>query len=293
MKLRAIVARARRGLRGDLRLYLVAVACLTVAFVCLGAALWGLENLAALHDRFAGPRRLTVLLRESPDTTPARELRAALAELVEVRSVRPRTAAELRDAFLADSALGEGLEALPADLFPASLEVTLVPGIDRERIRALAERIGRFPVVEGVETYEGWLGGFDRIVLGGRIVVGGLALLVLLSVLAVVGGTIRLTVAGRRAEIEVMKLCGATDGFVRGPFLVEGAVQGVVAAALATALLAGLYVLGRDALDATVGALTGGRTAFLAPWMLVAMWAGAALAGAVGSAVSLRRYLTV
>ncbi len=127
----------------------------------------------------------------------------------------------------------------------------------------------------------------------GRVASSGLAVLVLLCVLFVVGSTIRLAIAGRRDEIEVLKLCGASDGFVRGPFLVEGAVQGLVSALLALVLLFLVFSAVREHLDATVAALAGVRTVFLHPALGLALVFGGALLGAAGSAISVRRYLTV
>jgi len=121
----------------------------------------------------------------------------------------------------------------------------------------------------------------------------GLALLVMFCVVAVIGNTIRLAVARRRQEIEVMKLCGATNGFVRGPFVLEGMFQGFASALLAIlALLVGYLAL-HESVDSTLAALTGSRVVFLGAWTLVALLAGGAVIGAIGSAVSVRRYLSV
>ncbi len=127
----------------------------------------------------------------------------------------------------------------------------------------------------------------------GRGFVLVLGILVLLAVLFVVGNTIRLAVAGRREEIEVMKLCGADDGFVRGPFLVEGTVQGFAAALLSILILTAGFVSVRAELDGTLGALAGIQTTFLPPLLALLVLVAGALAGALGSALSLRRYLTV
>jgi cell division transport system permease protein len=109
----------------------------------------------------------------------------------------------------------------------------------------------------------------------------------------VVGNTIRLAVAGRRAEIEVLKLCGATDGFVRGPFVLEGTVQGLLAAVLAIGLLGVAFLFFRGSVDSTLAALAGIETVFLSPLIVIAIVLGGGLAGAAGSAWSLRRYLVV
>ncbi len=90
-----------------------------------------------------------------------------------------------------------------------------------------------------------------------------------------------------------MKLCGATNGFVRGPFVLEGMFQGLASALLAVlALLAGYLAL-HESVDGTLAALTGSRVVFLSVWTLITLLLGGAIIGAIGSAVSVRRYLSV
>ena len=115
----------------------------------------------------------------------------------------------------------------------------------------------------------------------------------IVCVVFVVGNTIRLAVAGRRDEIEVMKLCGASDGFVRGPFVVEGAVQGFVSSLLALTILLVTYLFVREHVDGTLAAIAGTRAVFLHPLLALGLLFGGAMLGATGSVLSLRRYLAV
>jgi cell division transport system permease protein len=182
---------------------------------------------------------------------------------------------------------------LPADVFPASLEVTLVGGIPVQRLSDIAARVERFGAVDEVESYGGWFSRLESLITAGRGIALALCLLVVVCVIAVVGNTIRLAVAGRRDEIEVMKLCGATDGFVRRPFVVEGAAQGFAAALFSLVLLLLGYLVLRSQVNDTVAALSGVSAVFLHPGIMAALLLGGAAVGALGSALSLRRYLTV
>jgi cell division transport system permease protein len=120
-----------------------------------------------------------------------------------------------------------------------------------------------------------------------------LALLVVVCVIAVIGNTIRLAVGNRRREIEVLKLCGATDAYVRNPFLFEGVLQGVVSATVAMLLLLIAYLATRGYIEATLSTLTGVHPTFLSASTVLAVICAAGVAGALGSALSLRRYLQV
>jgi cell division transport system permease protein len=264
-----------------------------VAFICLGATLLGVTNLDAAATRWGQSGRLTLFLKDDADPQDIAQLRVVLEGLADVSEVTHVTPTQARESFLEEADVGADLSALPSEVFPASLEVALVQGVTRERSESIATRLAQFRAVSDVESYGSWFQKLDQLLWGARMLALGLALLVMFCVVAVIGNTIRLAVARRRQEIEVMKLCGATNGFVRGPFVLEGMFQGFASALLAVlALLAGYLAL-HDSVDSTLAALTGSRVVFLGAWTLVALLVGGAVIGAIGSAVSVRRYLSV
>lgn len=291
MNFRMALQRARRALRDDLKLYLVAVSSLTVAFLCLVAALLAITNLSSLASRLSDTRRMTVYLADGADSDSIEELRLLIGGLSDVASVEYLSSDAARTQFLEDSDLAADLGDLEADVFPSSLEVSFAAGVPEEKVTEVATRVERLRAVDDVETYAGWFADLDGVINTGRGLAGGLALLVVICVLAVVGNTIRLSVAQRRDEIEVMKLCGATDHFVRAPFLVEGVFQGLFASVLAIAMIFVAFVLLRDELDSSLFALAGTRAEFLSAWVVLGVVAGGAASGVLGSAISLRRYL--
>lgn len=291
MHLKTAFTRAARAMREDAKLHLVAVSSLTVAFLCLATALLGMANLGEVAEAWGRTARMSIYLEDGASADDVGQLRLLLEGLPEVTRVEHRTGADARDE-LAREDMAE-LSSLPAEVFPASLEVELGGGTAAARTAAIAERIARFEVVEDVETYQGWFEQLATLVSAGEITALALAGLVLLCVLFVVGNTIRLAIAGRQGEIEVLKLCGASDGFVRGPFLVEGAVQGFVGALMAVLLLFIAFLALRTHVDATIAGLAGVRTVFLQPAVSLSLILGGTLIGAAGSAISLRRYLAV
>lgn len=291
MDLGQAITRAARGMREEARLHLVAISSLTIAFFCLGATLVAMTNLDRVAARWGETARMTIFLRDGASPQDVTQLRMALEGVQGVATVAYVSSEDARTQFLTDSAGSTGLAAIPADAFPASLEVTLSEGT--EHAARIAERVSSFSIVEDVETYQGWFHQLESLMSAGRGAATGLAVLVMLSVLFVVGSTIRLAVTGRRKEIEVMKLCGASDSFVRGPFIVEGAVQGFVSALLAVAMLLALYLGLHDRVDGVFSALAGVRTSFMPPLFALGVLLLGGVIGAAGSAVSLRRYLTV
>ena len=293
MDLRSAFSRARRGFREDARLYVVAVTSLTVAFLCLGVALIFTTNLSRVAERWRGAARMTVYLKDDAAGVDVERLRGALEKLPEARSVELITPESAKEAFLRDTQLGDHVSGIADDVFPASLEVSLRAGSTPARIQEIAGRVERFGAVEGVETYRSFFDRLDSFLNAGQALAGIVGLLVLICVFAVVGNTIRLAVTNRRDEIEVLKLCGATDGFVRGPFLVEGALQGLVSSTLALVFLFFGFLEIRSHIDSTFITMSGFHISFLHPWAAIALVGAGMLGGMLGSSLSLRRYLVI
>ena len=293
MSLQAIFQRTQRGFRNDLRLHAVAVVSLIVAFLCLGTALLGIENLSRVADRWSETQHLTVYLRADASAEAVAQLRASLTSLREVSKVELVTAAQAREQFLQQTSVGAEPSVLGDDVFPASLEIDLSARLAPERLDKLVQGIGQFSAAEEIETYRTFIGQFHTLLQAGRTGAWALSLLVLICVLAVIGNTIRLAVLNRKDEIEVLKLCGATDSFVRSPFLVEGVLQAVMSASLAMVLLLFAYLLLRGRVESTLTAFTGVSSVFLSPLTVACVIAAAGALGGLGSALSLRRYLKV
>jgi len=126
---------------------------------------------------------------------------------------------------------------LDVNPFPASLEIRLAEGYrSSETVRSVAEDVAVYPFVEDVRFGRDWV---DKLFLLRRIgavtatVIGG-AFAVVAAL--IIGTAIRIAVFARRDEIHIMRLVGATLGFIRRPFLVEGAITGALGGVLALAL---------------------------------------------------------
>jgi cell division transport system permease protein len=293
MSLQAIFQRTQRGFRHDLRLHAVAVVSLIVAFLCLGTALLGIENLSRVADRWSVTQHLTVYLRADASAEAVAQLRSSLTNLREVSKVELVSAAQAREQFLQQTSVSAEPGVLGDDVFPASLEIDLSSRLSADRLDKLVQGISQFAAAEEIETYRTFIGQFHTLLQAGRTGAWVLSLLVLICVLAVIGNTIRLAVLNRKDEIEVLKLCGATDSFVRSPFLVEGVLQAVTSASLAMVLLLFAYLLMRGRVETTLTTFTGVSSVFLSPITVACVIVAAGALGGLGSALSLRRYLKV
>jgi cell division transport system permease protein len=286
------VGRVWRSGRGDGKVYLLSVFSLAVAFICLAAALLVVCNLRAVETRWARAGRISVYLRDGTSHDQVAQLRRALEQTPAVASTRHVTAAEARKEMVDDGVSGS-LAVLPVEAFPASIELSLTDDVTDEQVAAIAQKLRDVPSIESVETYQRWTDRISALVRGGVAASAVLALVVLAAVVSVIGSTMRFALHRRRIEVEVLKLVGATDRFVRRPFLVEGALQGALGAAASLGLLALLYAIVRGRFDDDLGLLLGVRPIFL-PWeIMAAMVAAGALLGAVSAFAGVRKLSAV
>jgi cell division transport system permease protein len=179
------------------------------------------------------------------------------------------------------------------EAFPASIEIDVAPDMPDAELADMVAKMKTLATVGDVETYQSWTERLSRLVRGGVAASALLAIVVLAAVLAVVGSTMRMALQRRRTEVEVLKLVGATDGFVKKPFVVEGSVQGALGALGAIALLGALFLVVRGRLDGELASLVGVAPSFL-PWhVAVGMVALGAVLGAAAALASLRKLVAV
>jgi cell division transport system permease protein len=276
------------------RLHALSVFSLAVAFVCLGASLLVLTNLRSIEERWAHAGRASIYLKDNAPAQDVEALKNALAAVPIVTSVRYVSASQARAEFgQKESGPRAELAALPVEAFPASIEIDVRSDVTDAELADVVSKLRQLSAVDDVETYQAWTERLGRLIRGGVAAAALLAIVVFASVLAVVGSTIRLALQRRRTEVEVLKLVGATDRFIKGPFLVEGMSQGALGALGAIGLLAALFFLVRGRLDAELATLVGVEPSFL-PWqVIVGMVLVGTLLGMFAALLGLRRLVTV
>jgi cell division transport system permease protein len=186
----------------------------------------------------------------------------------------------------------EIVENLPGNPLPDAFEVTPVDG---ENARQIAVNLRTPSLPAGVEKINDGGEVSDRVVTVARVLSTAFALatvVLLVSSALLIANTIRLSIFSRRREIEVMKLVGATNWFVRGPFMLEGLICGVLGslAAVLLLLVGKAVVLERipNWFDASSGVEAWPFTTIAAVVVLVGL-----TVGAIGSGITLRRFLQV
>jgi len=179
--------------------------------------------------------------------------------------------------------LPEFKDVLDVAVLPASIEVRLKEGFrDPIHVKDVASRLGKYPSVDEVRYGEEWVEKLHKIRTIAAVAGSGLGLVFALVAIIIIGSTIRMAVLARAREIEIMRLVGATDWFVRSPYLIDGLVKGLLGGGLAI-LLTWLAnsVISRNLV----------QTTFFEPWQIAAGLTAGALIGFFGSAVSVGRHL--
>ena len=286
--------RARRGMIREWRLHALSVFSLAVAFVCLGAALLVVTNLRTVEERWSHAGRASIYLKDSATQDDVDAFKAALAKVDGVTQVHYVSAGEARIDFgQREFEQKAELAQLPLEAFPASIEIEVRPDMPEEELADVVSKLRLLPSVDDIETYQAWTERLSRLMKGGVAASALLAVVVLAAVLAVVGSTIRLTLQRRKVEVEVLKLVGATDGFVKGPFVLEGSAQGALGALGAIGLLAGLFYLVRGRLDVELAQLIGVEPQFLPWYAALGMVMTGAVLGALAAMTSLRKLVAI
>ena len=203
------------------------------------------DNLRGLSGHWDEGFELSVYLEPGQPLAQARALAADVEAWDEVAATELVSAEDALAEFRAGSGLGDALGALEQNPLPHLVTVRPAPGHDKpEAIERLAERLRALPEADLVQADADWVRRLVAMLEIARRLATLAAVLLAVGVLVIVGNTIRLDIQNRRNEIEVMKLIGGTDGFIRRPLLYGGTWYGLGGGLAALAIVQlGLWTL--------------------------------------------------
>lgn len=262
---------------------LSALSITTIAFSLFAFGLFGLVALNIRKALVEVEERVEVRAF-IVDGTTSESTSAAIADVrafPEVASVTLVTPEQALDR--ARRELGEFNDVFDPSILPASLDVRLKGGMrDPATVHAVAERMKTYDFIDDVRYGEEWVEKLHRIRNVATIAGILLGLTFATVAIVIIGSTIRMAILARAREISIMRLVGATDSFIRSPFLIEGALKGLLGGllALAFAWIAN-YVIGHFVF----------RADFFDIRLSVLGVLGGALIGVLGSALSVGRHL--
>jgi len=250
------------------------------------------NNMLTIGDKLGYDLRLIVYLEEEPIEELEEQLRRKILAFDEVEDIRFVTRAEAYERF--KNQLGEDqdvLEDMPRDFLPPSIEVVPLKNLrSLNQVKLFSEYLSKLPGTIKVQYGQDWIERFYYFTrLVSVIVVLSAGLLILTSVF-MVSYKIRLTIIGRRQELELLKLVGATTDYIRTPFLIEGVLHGLFGSTIGLAALFGLFYWIKNKFSGP-GILNIFEFSFFEPPAIIMIGAISILLCTIGSYSSMRKYL--
>jgi len=269
---------------------IIATATITVAFLVLGGFLILTSNMERLFTRWQDAAEFSVYLSD----TASPEQRAAIGKTLRDSPVVAALEVVSKEDALRRfkqnfGVLAEAAGDLTANPLPGSVEVRLRPNANPIDVASLAEKAEGLAGVADVRYDRQWI---QRLMYAVDIVRAGgfvLAALLVFAAALTVASVVRLALFARREEIHIMQLVGAPIAYIRGPFIVEGLIQGGLGAIAALIVLWVAFLTVRSRADTWLaGAIEPASVVFLSLPIVAALLAAGAAVGALGGFIAAR-----
>lgn len=284
----------REGFRNVWVNKMMSIASVAVLMACLliiGIGAMAYFNINSLLDIVEAQNIVMVYVSDEADDVKTSELKLSLENMDNIASCEfvPKEDAFQRQVELmgGDSALFEGFKTSP---LPDAFKVTVK---DLSRFKETVSEIEKLDGVYNVRENSDLASKLVTVRRAVTIVSAGLVSMLFLVALFIISNTIRITMFSRKLEINIMKAVGATNSFIRWPFMVEGVLLGIISAGVSVLLLWGLYELIIYAFSSIITMLGFSFVPFLSyVWYIFgAFLAIGIITGSFGSMVSMNRYL--
>jgi cell division transport system permease protein len=288
------VREALRGLRRSSAPALAALLTVLLTALVLGVFIPIVQATTGTANEVRG--RVVLDVYVSPEASPRErsEVQSALESTANVKSVDYISKSEALRELGRKIETDEAIELLGTNPLPDLFRVT--PD-DPDRLDVIEETLmaGGQPALSGIDDVKNREGETDKILSATslvKVIAAGLAALLVFASIALVANTIRLSIFARRREVEVMKLVGATNWFIRWPFVIEGVIVGFFGGLLAVLLLAIAKQTFIDPLSDDFALLAAPDTIDF-PLLIGLLMVACVAVSALGSGLTLRRFLKV
>ncbi len=282
-----------RNLWANRLMSFASVAVLLSCMIMIGSAFMLLVNIQSVIDSIEDKNVIMVYVTQDADEAAVEELGKELKALKNVSGIEfvdKETAFKQEiEALGTDATYFEGVENPLPDLYKVSVD-------EMENFDSTAKEIEKLENVDTIRDDKD----IATVLINVRSTVTylsvGIIVLLMLVSLFIISNTIRITMFSRRLEISIMKSVGATNGFIRWPFVIEGILLGVISAIVSLGAVWGVYEVIKNSIASMLSGImdiSGSLVAFTdyILFILIAFLAIGILSGVVGSMVSIQRYL--
>lgn len=272
---------------------LMTILVLAIALALPAAFYLFMSNAQAVSKQWDGGVKMTVYLQESASDQQAHKLLNQLNLRPEFDEVTFISKEDGLAMFKQYSGLGEGLDHLNQNPLPYS--ITLKPTesfASPSQLEQLAQELTQLSIVDQVKLDSDWIKKYNSILDISEQIATFISVMLALGVLLIVGNTIRLAILNRREEIQIIKLVGATDAFIRRPFLYAGFWYGLIAALLAALMVSIMFMLLQQSTSQLAQLYSSEFSLLgLAPSFTLSLLLVGALLGLMGAWISVRKHL--
>ena len=232
---------ALTGFRRSPYMVAISIATISMTLLILGVFALGTWYANGIFQRLKKSEEINVYLVDALPDEDMLALDATIASMTEVETTRIISKQDAAREFM--TLFGDDLiSTLGTNPLPRTIVVSMGPEHQTmESIQRVSDRIKQAEGVESVEFGSDWMSKLDVVFMLFVLLESLLSGLIVFASILIISNTITLTIIARRDTIDIMRLVGATDAFIRRPFYLEGAMQGVIAGTIAFLVMMGVY----------------------------------------------------
>lgn len=287
------VREALVGIKANKEGYLITIVTTGISMAIFGVFLIVFFNLNEMVQQWREKFQIIVYLTDDSAQQDMRNVKSYFASRQEIEEYsyisKEKALVSFRKRLNNNETIMDNLDVNP---LPASFELKLKKNFRQyDKIKSLALEINKLKGVESLEFGEGWLERFETILFFFKCTVFAIGGFICIGIIFIVSNTIKLSLYARKDEIEIMQLVGATDWFIRGPFLLEGMLQGLLGVVLSMAILYGLHQVFIVNLQTSSFFIGQHSFLFLPPMVINYLILVGMLTGCVGSFISVGKFL--
>jgi len=232
------------NIKSNKQLFFASVGTITIALSILGLFLFVYINLNSVLSFWNDQVQLIVYLDDEISSVEKQQLEKLFSSSSEVDSFNFVSREQAWEKFqLMFSEKSSFLKGMGFNPLPASYNLKIKTLPERlKSIQSLAEKLNQENGVESVEYGEEWINRFETFMILMRVFLLALGALLCLGAVLIIANTVKLSVLSRKSEIELMLLTGATPGFIKFPFFLEGIFHGILGAIISLSLMKGIHL---------------------------------------------------
>jgi len=295
MKMGILLQKLFRNIKADLKSTGINLCILTVSFITLVVSTVLMINIAKVLSGMSKNLGLTIYLKENTSTEDGTRIANAIRKIHGTTEVKFISSENFKKKFLNKNNLGlDSTDSIPSSVFPSIIEVSVSPDFAvSPSLLSMIQKLKKLGTIEDIEFNENWIKNSARIFKIAWVILLVFTAMMVFSSLIVQSNMIQLGFSKKKKEIEVMRLCGATNSFIETPVIIEGFFIATISSILSIFLTYILFSLVKNWFLSNVGQISNFEPAFVPlPLTLLIIIIGG-LIGMSGAYIASRKSLGV